>query len=77
MDFFEKPIEVYIKTNYLNEITDIGSSIFITDPYNWIKIDEGYGDRYSHAQNEYLPKPLVSFNGKYNYRYEYGQIVEN
>lgn len=77
MEFNEQPINVYIKTNFLNEITEIGSSIFITDPYNWTMIDSGYGDRYAHAQSNYLPKPLKNRQRKYNYRYENGQVVEN
>ena len=77
MEFNEQPINVYIKTNYLNEITDIGSSVFITDPYNWTMIDSGYGDIYSHAKAQYLEKPLTNQFGRYNYRYENGQIVEN
>ena len=77
MDFYEQPINVYIKINYLNEITDIGSSVFIKDTYNWILVDSGYGDRYAHAQTQYLPKPLTRANKTYNYRYENGKIVEN
>ena len=77
MDFYEQPINVYIKINYLNEIIDIGSSIFIKDTYNWIMVDSGYGENYAHAQTQYLSKPLYNINGTYNYRYENGRIVEN
>ena len=74
---FQPPINVYIKINSLNEIIDIGSSIFIKDTYDWIMIDTGYGDKYAHAQSLYLPKPLIGLFRKYNYRYENGKIVEN
>ena len=66
---FEQPIFVYIKTNSFGEITQIGSSIFIDDPYNWLMIDSGFGDRYAHAQTQYLDMPLISAKGKYNYKF--------
>lgn len=76
MDFYEAPISVYIKIDYSNAIVEVGSDIFITDISNWIKIDEGYGDRYYHAQSEYFDKPLVNENGTYNYIYKNGRIIE-
>ena len=74
---FETPIYVYIKTNFMGEITEIGSSVFITDTYNWTMIDSGYGDRYAHAQSQYFPKTLIKENGTYRYSYINGNIVEN
>lgn len=70
-----KPISVYIKINTNKEITEVGSSVFISDFTGWIKIDEGYGDRYAHAQSQYFKKPLINENGKYNYRIQNGGIV--
>ena len=66
----EQPIKVYVKINENKEITAIGSSIFITDLTNWIKIDEGYGDKYAHAQSQYFKKPLQNEDGTYNYKIE-------
>ena len=77
MDETQRKIGVYVKTNIFNEITHICSDIFIKDIYDWQKIDEGYGDKYAHCQTQYFAKPLTDINGRYNYRYEYGQIVEN
>lgn len=72
----EEKIKVYIKINDKNEITEIGSSIFIRDVSDWIQIAEGFGDRYAHAQSQYLEKPLTDIDGNYNYKYENNQVVK-
>lgn len=69
-------IGVYVKINADNTVTDIGSSIFISDISGWIKIDEGIGDRFAHAQGSYLPKPLTTSEGYYRYKYDNGNVVE-
>lgn len=61
-------VKVYVKVNLNNEITAIGSSIFIKDLKGWVEIDKGYGDKYVHSQSQYFEKPLINENGKYNYR---------
>ena len=70
-----KMAKVYIKTNENNEITEIGSSVFITDPENWIEIDEGFGDKYVHAQGNYLPGPTLDEEGRPNFAIRNGEIV--
>ena len=67
-------IKVYIKVNSLNEVIDINSEIFISDLTGWILVDEGYGDKYAHAQGHYLSDPLMDENGQYNYVFEYNKI---
>ena len=67
---------VYIKTDEKNRITDINSSAFISDISEWTKIDSGDGDRYHHAQGNYLPKPITDENGVYRYKFENGAICE-
>ena len=74
MEELEQPIKVYIKVNSNNEIVDINSEIFIQDLTNWIEIDSGYGDKYAHAQSQYFDKPLMSEDGKFNYKYVDGTI---
>lgn len=76
-EFKEKPIKVYIKINYNNEIIEIGSSVFIKDATGFIKIDSGFGDKYAHAQSQYFEEPLINENGIYNYKYISGQILKN
>ncbi|MFT8347677.1 hypothetical protein [Clostridium saccharoperbutylacetonicum] len=72
----EESIKVYVKIDSNNIITQIDSSIFLFDVEGWIQIDEGLGDRYSHAQGNYLDKPLMDMQGKYNYKLMDGKIVE-
>ena len=71
-----QPIKVYAKVNENNEIIDVGSSIFIKDLNGWIKIDEGFGDKYAHAQSQYFDKPLINEDGRYNFKYINGKVVE-
>lgn len=71
----EENIKVYVKIDINNVVTDINSNIFIQDIINWIQIDEGQGDKYSHAQNNYLEKGLMS-DGKYNYKLVDNKPVE-
>lgn len=73
----EQPIKVYIKVNSNNEVVEINSEIFIGDFTGWIEIDSGFGDKYAHAQSQYLPNSLMSEEGKWNYKYINGKIVEN
>ena len=73
----EEKISVYIKTNADGYITEVNSDIFIKDLTGWIKIDEGDGDRYAHAQSQYFEKPLVGEFGNYNYKFENYLVKEN
>ena len=67
---------VYIKTDDENNVIDINSSAFISDTTDWKEIDSGDGDRYRHAQGNYLPKPLTDENGVYRYKFENGAVCE-
>lgn len=69
-------IKVYVKVNEQNEITTINSDIFLADTTGYIQIDEGEGDKYAHAQGNYLDKPLTDEQGRYNYKYVDGEVVE-
>lgn len=73
-------VSVYVKTDDERNITMVNSDAFLGDPVpeGWIKVDEGTGDAYFLAQNNYLPQPLVTDYGKYRWRLDgSGQIVEN
>lgn len=76
MDFGMQPYGVYIKTDAEGRITGINSSAFLPDTAGWMKIDEGFGDKYHHAQGNYLPGPLMDDRGVYRYKLEDGQVVE-
>lgn len=74
--FEEQPIKVYIKVNSNNQVVEINSEIFIKDFTGWIEIDKGFGDKYAHAQSQYLEKPLVNEDGSFSYKYENNKVVE-
>ena len=67
---------VYVQTDDQNRITAINSSAFLTDTTGWIELDSGTGDRYHHAQNHYLDKPLYTDAGIPRYKLENGRAVE-
>ena len=66
---------VYAKTDDRNVITAINSSAFLTDTTDWTEIDEGSGDKYHHAQNNYLSAGLTDENGIFNYKLVDGKPV--
>lgn len=72
----ENKISVYIKTDSNSNITDINSDVFINDTDGWIKIDEGIGDKYTHAQGNYLSNGLTTENGIYRYKCINDVVVE-
>ena len=59
-----------MKINDDGYVTEVGSEIFISNFDGWVKIDEGFGDRFAHAQSHYFDKPLVDENGNYLIKFE-------
>lgn len=49
-----KPIKVYVKRNDAGEIVQINSEIFIDNLEGWEYFDEGFGDKFAHAQSQYF-----------------------
>lgn len=70
--------KVYIELNSDNDITSINSELFLSqeEKANMNLIDEGEGDKYVHAQGQYLEKGLIDEHGRYNYKFAEGKIVE-
>ena len=54
LETHEKPIGVYAKYDENGNVKEVNSDIFIDDLSGWTKIDEGFGDRFAHAQNQYF-----------------------
>ena len=71
--------KVYAKTDAADNVVSVNSEAFLPDPVpaGWIEIDEGEGDKYHHAQSNYFDKPLMTDDGKYQYRIADGAVVEN
>ena len=58
--------KVYIAINNKNnQIIAIESDAFLADTSKWIFIDEGVGEKYLYAQNQYLPKSLANQEGMF------------
>jgi len=70
------PTKVFIKVTTNNCVVDINSEIFLTDTTEWVQIDEGYGDEFTHAQGNYLDKPLMEEHGVFQYKYVDGVVAE-
>ena len=68
--------KVYVKLDENNCIAVVESDLTLKDTSGYIQIDEGIGDKYSHAQGNYLDKGLMDSNGKYNYKYVNNEVVE-
>lgn len=69
---------VFVAINTNNYITSINSDIFLSQEEisTMTEIDKGQGDKYAHAQSQYLEKGLVDEQGRYNYKFVEGKVVE-
>lgn len=71
----EHKVYVSLQDGY---ITSINSEIFLSQEeiQTMTEIDKGKGDKYAHAQSQYLEKGLVDEQGRYNYKYVEGKVIE-
>ncbi|MBE5803322.1 MAG: hypothetical protein E7316_02305 [Clostridiales bacterium] len=76
MEYEVKPYGVYVKTDESDRVIAINSSAFLSETEGWTLIDEGCGDRYAHAQGNYLDKTLADDRGIYRYKLVDGKPVE-
>lgn len=67
---------VYIRTDSTGRVLAINSSTFLTGTEGWTQIDEGWGDKYHHAQGNYLDGPLYTEDGIPRYKLDRGRVVE-
>ena len=70
-----EPYVVYAQTDAQGRITTINSSAFVSEGWG-TEIDQGYGDKYHHAQGNYFPQPIYTEDGMPRYKLEDGQAVE-
>lgn len=71
-----KPYGVYVQVDEVGRITAINSDDFIDELTGWVKIDEGWSDKYHHAQGNYFDKPIMDMRGIYRYKLVDGKAVE-
>lgn len=67
--------KVLVQTDDAGRVTAINSNAFVSGD-GWTQIDEGVGDRYRHAQNNYLLKPLTDERGVYRYKLVDGLVAQ-
>jgi len=67
--------KVLAQNDDAGRVTAINSDAFVSGD-GWTAIDEGEGDRYRHAQNNYLLKPLTDERGVYRYKLVDGLVVQ-
>lgn len=67
--------KVLVQTDDAGRVTAINSDAFVSGD-GWAQIDEGEGDRYRHAQNNYLLKPLTDERGVYRYKLVDGLVAQ-
>lgn len=68
-------VKVYVKVDSDSLITEVNSEIFMESIDGYALIDEGEGDRFTHAQGNYLESGLMDEQGRYNYRLLDGNVV--
>lgn len=67
--------KVLVRIDDAGRVTAINSDAFVSGD-GWTAIDEGEGDRYRHAQNNYLLKPLTDERGVYRYKLVDGLVAQ-
>lgn len=71
----EIKIKVYAKLDSNKTITEVTSGIFLQNTAGYKLIDEGLGDKYAHAQSQYLEKTLMDLKGRFNYKFK-NKLIE-
>lgn len=67
--------KVLVRIDDAGRVMAINSDAFVSGD-GWTAIDEGEGDRYRHAQNNYLLKPLTDERGVYRYKLVDGLVAQ-
>ena len=70
------PYKVLVRVDDAGRVVEINSSAFITNTGGWVEIDSGWGDKYHHAQGNYLESPLIDERGLFLYKLENGKVVK-
>lgn len=70
-----EPYHVYVQTDEQGRLIAVNSSAFV--PAEWgTEIDQGWGDKYHHAQGNYFPQPVYTNDGIPRYKLVDGKAQE-
>lgn len=72
----EQPYKVLVRVDAAGRVVAINSDAFVEDADGWTEIDSGWGDKFHHAQGNYLESPLIDERGLFLYKLENGQVVK-
>lgn len=72
----EQTYKVLVRVDAAGRVVEINSDAFVADTTGWVEIDHGAGDKYHHAQGNYMPGPLMDERGVYRYKLMDGKVVE-
>ena len=67
---------VYARVDAAGRVAEVNSDAFLPDTEGWTPIDEGPGDRFAHAQGNYIPDGLTTEDGIPRYRWDGEGVVE-
>ena len=71
-----QPYKVLVRVDSAGRVVAINSSAFVQETAGWVDIDSGWGDKYHHAQGNYMPGPLMDERGVYRYKLVDGKPIE-
>ncbi|MBR4068643.1 MAG: hypothetical protein IKK08_08480 [Clostridia bacterium] len=66
---------VFVQTDDQGRVIGINSDAFLPSTDGWEKVAEGHGDKFHHAQGNYLPQPVYDEEGRANWKLEGGQPI--
>ena len=72
----DQPYKVLVRVDSAGRVVAINSSAFVQETAGWVEIDSGWGDKYHHAQGNYMPGPLMDERGVYRYKLVDGKPIE-
>lgn len=72
----QEPYKVYALLDECGCILSLNCSEWMQSTDGWVLIDEGIGDKYHHAQGNYLPGPATDMDGIPRYRWDGTQVIE-
>lgn len=75
MAIFANTHKVYVCTDTFSRVIAIDSDAFLKSVTGWTLVDEGTGDRYHHAQGNYLPAPLRDDRGIFRYKLSGDKVI--